>query len=379
MDLTSLEFGIRVLAAGQNAISRFTTSSAEEAYASDSFALKSSWDSNLPARQEEDLDILPAGPRTPAEAHTSPTTGYFFLGLGYALNLALHNVFCANLANSTMVLGAGHGSYGIGGLVAPIMATTMVTHGILWSRFYLILVGLRLAIFFLTGWANRGYEQEPTSKFTASLVRMATQQSADENAPSRAKLLKEVLKNRVTLLGAFFIFAYQGAEVSISGWIISFLIKARHGDPAKVGYVTSGFFGGIALGRLTLSYFAPRVGLKLFVYLLVAGCICLQLLTWFVPSIVGDAVAVSLLGFIIGPVYPCCQTVFARLLPSRLQVGSIAFIASAGSSGGAIAPFLTGLLAQAVGPVVLHPICIALYIAMIACWTLLPATDRRAE
>lgn len=61
---------------------------------------------------------------------------YSFLGLGVAINLALNNVFCANLANLTVVLGAAHGSYGIGGIIAPIIATAMVSDGILWSLFF---------------------------------------------------------------------------------------------------------------------------------------------------------------------------------------------------------------------------------------------------
>jgi hypothetical protein len=35
--------------------------------------------------------------------------------LGMSLGLALGNVFAANLYNSTKMLGAMHGSYGIGG------------------------------------------------------------------------------------------------------------------------------------------------------------------------------------------------------------------------------------------------------------------------
>jgi len=60
--------------------------------------------------------------------------------------------------------------------------------------------------------------------------------------PSKRSLLVEALKNPVTIIGALFTFAYQGAEVSISGWVISFLITERSGDPAKVGYVTAGFW-----------------------------------------------------------------------------------------------------------------------------------------
>jgi len=57
---------------------------------------------------------------------------------------------------------------------------------------------------------------------------------------NKMQQMKEALKNPATLAGALFIFAYQGAEVSTSGWVISFLISYRGGDPSKVGYVTSG-------------------------------------------------------------------------------------------------------------------------------------------
>jgi MFS family permease len=45
---------------------------------------------------------------------------FFFLGVGMAMNLALGNVFAANLQNGTKMLGAMHGSYGVGGTIGPI-------------------------------------------------------------------------------------------------------------------------------------------------------------------------------------------------------------------------------------------------------------------
>jgi hypothetical protein len=44
-------------------------------------------------------------------------SSFFFLGLGMAVNLSMGNVFAANLHNGTKMLGAMHGSYGIGGTV----------------------------------------------------------------------------------------------------------------------------------------------------------------------------------------------------------------------------------------------------------------------
>lgn len=40
---------------------------------------------------------------------------FFLLGLGMAMNLAMGNVFAANLHNGTKMLGFMHGSYGFGG------------------------------------------------------------------------------------------------------------------------------------------------------------------------------------------------------------------------------------------------------------------------
>lgn len=97
------------------------------------------------------------------------------------------------------------------------------------------------------------------------------------------------------------------------------------------------------------------------------------------PDIVGDAIAVSLIGYVLGPVAPCSMSLLARALPRALQTTAVGFISSAGSSGGAAWPFVTGLVAQARGTWVLHPICISLYGFMLACWWMLAVPAKRAE
>jgi len=180
------------------------------------------------------------------------------------------------------------------------------------------------------------------------------------------------MKNKTTIIGATFIFAYQGAEVSISGWVISYLISFRGGDPYKVGFVTAGFWGGITLGRFVLSHATPRIGEQLSVYILLAGTLAFQLLVWQVPNIITEAVAVSIEGLLLGPIYPSTQTIFTRLLPANIQMTSISFISSAGSSGGAVIPLIVGLASASAGTWVLHPICISMFAVMTACLLLLP-------
>ncbi|KAM3424114.1 hypothetical protein BST61_g11339 [Cercospora zeina] len=302
---------------------------------------------------------------------------FFFMGLGNATNLALNNVFCANLADSTVILGAAHGSYGVGGIVAPIAATAMVSNGIFWARFYLVTIAIRILCFFFAAWSFWSYESEPTSSFSSDLQQFADSQAAQQGGNnSKMKLLKTALKNRTTLIGALFIFAYQGAEVAESGWFISYLINYRRGDPAKVGYVTSGFWAGITIGRFTLTHLAHRVGEVRFVFAVGVGVIIFQLLSWLIPNIIGNAVSVAVLGLLLGPVYPAAATVFTKLLPRRLQTIAIGFISSAGSSGGAVVPFLTGLIAQGSGTWVLHPVCIGAFVGMLICWAVLPRVKK---
>jgi fucose permease len=172
---------------------------------------------------------------------------------------------------------------------------------------------------------------------------------------------------------------YQGAEVAISGWVISYLIHYRRGDPSHVGNVTSGFWAGITVGRFVLTHFAQKIGEKVAVMVLIIGAAVCQLLVWLVPNIIGNAVAESIVGLFLGPIYPCATAVFAKLLPRDIQISSLSVVTSMGSSGGALVPFITGILAQNLSTVVLHPVVLISFGAMTITWLLLPRIGKRAE
>ncbi|KAK0636830.1 major facilitator superfamily domain-containing protein [Bombardia bombarda] len=329
---------------------------------------------------------------------------FFLVGFGMSFNLAMGNVFCGSLRNGTTALGMMHGAYGLGGTVGPLIATTLVTvaHTV-WSRYYILTLGLALFNAVFAAWAFWDYDAERDAAAAASGTSMTAPMAAGEqtaaaaaaaaaatatarrqaNVGSHIQGMFTAFSSRVVLLGALFIFAYQGAEVSISGWVISFLLDTRSpaggGDSSSVGYVTAGFWAGITLGRFLLSRPAHRIGEKKFVCWAVAGATVFQLLVWLVPNIIGNAVAVAIVGLLLGPVYPCAAAVFMRNMSKHEQVSGIGVISAFGSSGGAAAPFTTGILAQAVGTFVLHPIAIGLFAVMMGCWYGLPGRPKRAD
>ncbi|KAI1494339.1 major facilitator superfamily domain-containing protein [Biscogniauxia mediterranea] len=298
---------------------------------------------------------------------------YFLIGFGFAVSLAIGNVFCANLRRGTTVLGFMHGSYGVGGTLGPLAATALVSSARRpWSRYYLLTLAIALWNAGFAAWSFWRYEEE-------AALAPATSRPQRTGAGNQVSALLGALRSRTVLLGALFIFAYQGAEVSISGWVISFLIATRDGDPSSVGYVTSGFWAGITLGRFALSPLGARVGEKRFVYLVVAGAAVFELLVWLVPNIVGEAVSLAVVGLLLGPVFPCAAALFTRNLSRQEQVSGLGLISAVGSSGGAIAPFTTGALAQAAGTFVMHPIAIGLFCVMMLTWFGQPSPRKRTE
>lgn len=92
------------------------------------------------------------------------------------------------------------GSYGVGGTVAPLMATAIASKGIKWSYFYFILVGLTVLNAFFAPYIFKGSEKD-------SPATPAAQAAAD--GMSRKEVLRKSIRNKYTLMAALFIFAYQ--------------------------------------------------------------------------------------------------------------------------------------------------------------------------
>ena len=84
----------------------------------------------------------------------------------------------------------------------------------------------------------------------------------------------------------------------------------------------------------------------------------LELIVWLVPSLVGDAIAVSFVGFFFGPMFPILMNHSTTILPRWLMTACSGYIAGAGQAGSAVLPFITGLLAQKFGIASLQPLSV---------------------
>lgn len=135
-------------------------------------------------------------------------------------------------------------------------------------------------------------------------------------------------KSPITWICAFFLLSYVGIEVSIGGWVVTFMLRIRHGSAYASGIVETGYWLGITMGRLILGFVTGRIGEKLAIVIYLVAGVALELLFWLVPSFVASAVLVSFLGFFLAPMFPAAVVVSTKLLPRELHVSAIGFAAA---------------------------------------------------
>ncbi len=115
--------------------------------------------------------------------------------------------------------------------------------------------------------------------------------------------------------------------------------------------MASGFWGGLTMGRLVLADITYRLGERRMIFVYLAFALVMQLLFWFVPNVIANAIVVSVLGmphdptsrttfpvslmvqigFFIAPFFPVGLSVLTKFLPRELHVAAIGTAACARS------------------------------------------------
>ncbi|KDQ09340.1 hypothetical protein BOTBODRAFT_37098 [Botryobasidium botryosum FD-172 SS1] len=284
-------------------------------------------------------------------------------GFGFGILDSQSNGFVALLRDS----GKGkmsllHAAYGCGAFAAPLVATQF-SHMRRWSFHYL--TSLALAVVNLV--ALIIVFQFKTAEQALAKTGVVT----ESDTTNEGGKMKQIMKFKTVHILALFIFVYVGVEVTIGGWVVTYSLLVREGGPSS-GYISSGFFGGLMLGRIVLIWVTRMIGERRVIYLYIVLCIALEITVWFVPSLIENAIAVSFVGLFLGPIYPICMTVSSEVLPPWLLVGSIGWIAGFGQAGSAAFPFMTGAIASKTSVRAMPPLLVGMMGGMILLWLLVP-------
>ena len=288
----------------------------------------------------------------------------FAIGFGVAILDAGLNAYIAGLPRGVSLLNYLHAFYGVGALLGPLLATAMLTSVFGWNAtYYALALGVAAA---LVGIALR-FERRGASQHHAA--------GGAEDGSSGRGLLRATLRSPLVWLAAIFLLVYVGVEVSLGAWSYTLLTGGRQIQTAQAGWMVSGYWFGLTLGRFILARVVERVGPRRAIQWLTVGAVAGIALVWApVSGGVGQALAAAglwLVGFSLGPIFPSVIAVINSATSARLRQSAIGFAASLGSMGGAFFPWVAANLAQRLGLWSLLPYTALLSLIMLSLWLIL--------
>jgi fucose permease len=278
------------------------------------------------------------------------------LGFGVGIIETGLNIYVTAIPRHTVLLNYLHAFYGVGALVGPLGTSAILALSWGWNSVYFLLAGLSLPL--LLGFGILFGTRRPAAA------------SREDEQHVSGNVLSAVLKMPIVWLATFFLLVYVGIEVSLGNWSYSFLLEDRYQGTVLAGWIVSGYWLGLTLGRFTLQNLAERlgVGIKGLMYACITGIVIGLLLIWLVPLAATAALGFCFIGFSLGPIYPLTVAITPRLVPTRIGPSAIGLLVSVSILGLALFPWIAGVLAQAIGIWSLLPYTLALTVVMFGAW-----------
>ncbi|KAG5648169.1 hypothetical protein DXG03_006124 [Asterophora parasitica] len=276
---------------------------------------------------------------------------------------------------------------GLGGVLSPIVAQTVVSSGIPWPRFYFgslvlsVINAAGLSLAFKPTARENAAEWRETSIEMSKRMSPPSSPSDDigkqlhETAPAAAPR-SNTLRIALSLfyLWALSIFAmlYCGSETVTQGFMVTYLLGTRRADPKSAGYVTSGFWGGITIGRFVWGYFMPCLSFTLRKFTILACLGPFLSISDAAGLLTINAVSASVVGVLYGPLFPGILRLATDILPSEVHMISMGIISAFSSAGVALFPFITGVISSIKGIHTMPYLTVPLGVVLATLWSMFP-------
>jgi fucose permease len=233
------------------------------------------------------------------------------------------NTFVSGLKNVPhRWLGFIHASYALGLFIGPLIATSIANAQNLtvvdgWRRVYFVLIGI--GVVNIAGVAT-GFRDTFWSRPDSGT-------QGDSNGSGRKRIafreMRELLKLKIVWILSLFYFFELGSGATAGGWVVEFLTTVRGGELSKMGYVPTGYSGGLFLGRLLLAEPTFRFGEQRMLLVYSVILVALQLVFWLQPNIIASATALSFMGFFFGPFFATGMSVASKVFPKNSQSAAL--------------------------------------------------------
>ena len=280
------------------------------------------------------IGLLAAGICGIAISHALPLTLACALvaGLGHgaidvSTNVLIAEVFAARSASALNLLNV---FFGVGAVAGPAIAGLTLR---VWGTALPVL------------WLGAGLMllQAPFVRRLASAPSVAHH---DDLATPGLALLRSPL---LWVFGGLLLL-YVGTETGIGGWTTTYMERTTTIGAAAAALVTAGFWLALTGGRVAGALIGARVAAGVLLRLSLAGALAGAVLLAISPGNAAlTVVAVILIGFCFGPIFPTALSIVTATF--RRAPGTAASVVVAmGSLGGMLLPWAQGTLLESRGP-----------------------------
>jgi fucose permease len=229
-------------------------------------------------------------------------------------------------------LNALHAFFGVGACLAPVVVAYALASGggITWAY-----RALALALVPLPLWLSRLPSPAPWA--------------LERNAPAGR------VDRRLLALVALFFVVYAGAESTFAGWTFAYTTASRLGSETAGAYLTAGFWGALAVGRVLTIPAAARSEPRRVLAVALSGGLASALLVLAAPGSAAALWAGTLgAGLAVAAVFPTALALAGRHMPVTGAVNSWFFAGA--SAGGMALPWVVGQFFESAGPRVVYAI-----------------------
>lgn len=270
------------------------------------------------------------------------------LGLGIGLIDAGINTYIVQDSRHANLIGLLHAFYGVGALLGPAIATTLLAISLNWRQVYLVFASASgILVICLASIILCGYQPI-----------MASGTTTDRPA---FKDLRRSLNHPAVLLTGLLLLIYVGIEASMGSWAYTVQSAARKMSELIAGYSVSAYWMGLTIGRFGLSYSLKYLGAVRTITISLALLTIGLLMWWLLPD---QWISLPLIGFALAAIFPATIWLIPQRVPEALVPAAVGFVTSTASFGAAIVPMGVGWLANWVGlnviPLLMLPLAIGM-------------------
>jgi fucose permease len=272
-----------------------------------------------------------------------------------------------------------HASFGIGSTLAPFLIAPVLSSGGSWRSGYWLVAGLYLlvaALFALT--RGRWLPLNANADQTAAGVSAG---GADTGGVSAIGVsAASTLRLPVVWLGIAIFALFAGLEAATGQWSKSFFFESRGIAETVASNWVAFYWLSFTIGRIVFGFVVRQVEARHLLRLCMAGAVAGMALFAWNPFPTSGVLAVSLFGFMFGPIFALLVTATQERLGSDHAANAIGFQVAAATVGIGVLPGVLGMAGVALGlesiPVALLAL-VAGMAALYGLWRRMPVRPAR--